>query len=44
MGPLALDTLPGLLIWPLYYLGQFLIATGVVQTLRGERLATAWQQ
>ena len=25
-----------LLIWPLYYAGQFLIATGVVQTLRKE--------
>lgn len=25
------------LIWPLYYLGQFLIATGVVQTLRKDR-------
>ena len=24
------------LIWPSYFLGQFLIATGVVQTLRGE--------
>ncbi len=28
-----------LLIWPLYYLGQFLIATGIVQTLRNERYA-----
>lgn len=24
------------LVWPLYYLGQFLIATGVIQTLRKE--------
>ena len=24
------------LIWPIYYLGQFLIATGVIQTLRHE--------
>lgn len=30
------DFLPDLLIWPLYYCGQLLIATGVVQTLRGE--------
>ena len=44
MGPVALNPLPDLLIWPLYYLGQFLIATGVVQTLRAERLATAWQR
>lgn len=27
------------LVWPLYYLGQFLIVTGVVQRLRGERHA-----
>lgn len=27
------------LIWPLYYLGQFLIVTGVVQRLRGSRHA-----
>lgn len=38
MGPLAGSPLPGLLIWPLYYFGQFLICTGVVRTLwsRGE--------
>lgn len=35
MGPLAESTLPDLLIWPLYYFGQFLIATGIVGTLRG---------
>lgn len=34
MGPLAQSPLPGQLIWPLYYLGQFLIATGVVGTDR----------
>ncbi|MXO90291.1 lysoplasmalogenase family protein [Pontixanthobacter aquaemixtae] len=28
--------IPSLLIWPLYYCGQFLIATGVIQTLRQE--------
>ncbi|HMO69455.1 MAG TPA: lysoplasmalogenase family protein [Novosphingobium sp.] len=35
MGPLAHSPLPDLLIWPLYYFGQFLIATGIVGTLRG---------
>lgn len=34
MGPLAASPLPGLLIWPLYYFGQFLICTGVIATLR----------
>jgi uncharacterized membrane protein YhhN len=34
MGPLADSAIPGLLIWPLYYLGQFLICTGVVGELR----------
>lgn len=28
------------LTWPLYYAGQFLIATGVIQTLRREALGT----
>ncbi len=37
MGPINLEPLPGLLIWPLYYAGQFMIATGVVQTLRWEQ-------
>ena len=32
MGPLANSLLPGLLIWPLYYAGQFLICIGVVGT------------
>jgi len=40
MGPLAHSALPGLLIWPLYYFGQFLICTGVVGALR-RRSATA---
>lgn len=35
-GPLNLGDLPEILIWPLYYAGQLMIATGVVQTLRGE--------
>jgi len=34
MGPLAESALPGLLIWPVYFAGQLLIATGVIQTLR----------
>lgn len=33
-GPLAMSKLPEMLAWPLYYLGQFLICTGVIQTLR----------
>ena len=38
-GPIDLAPLPEILIWPLYYAGQLMIATGVVQTLRGERPA-----
>jgi uncharacterized membrane protein YhhN len=34
MGPLAGSVIPGLLIWPLYYFGQFLICTGVIGELR----------
>ena len=34
MGPLAASAMPNLLIWPLYYFGQFLICTGVIATLR----------
>jgi uncharacterized membrane protein YhhN len=33
-GVLADSALPGLLIWPLYYFGQFLICVGVVGELR----------
>ena len=36
MGPFDLGVLPHYLIWPLYFAGQFMIATGVVQTLRHE--------
>lgn len=38
MGPLGTSAILGLLIWPLYYFGQFLICTGVIATLkaRGE--------
>jgi len=34
MGPLQGSILPQILVWPIYYLGQLLIATGVAQTLR----------
>ena len=34
MGPLQGDIAPQILVWPLYYLGQLLVAVGVVQTLR----------
>ncbi len=34
MGVLQQSPLPDLLIWPLYYFGQFLIVTGVVGELR----------
>lgn len=34
LGPLAGSALPDLLIWPLYYFGQFLICTGVVGELK----------
>ncbi len=33
-GPLNIEPLPTLLVWPVYYAGQLMIATGVVQTLR----------
>lgn len=33
-GPLAASAIPGLLIWPLYFTGQAMIATGVVRTLQ----------
>jgi uncharacterized membrane protein YhhN len=39
MGAFDLAPLPDALIWPLYYAGQLMIATGIVQTLRGERPA-----
>lgn len=44
MGSFDLAPLPHYLIWPLYYLGQLLIAVGVVQSLLADRLATAWQR
>ncbi|MCB2089124.1 MAG: lysoplasmalogenase [Sphingomonadaceae bacterium] len=39
LGPIDLAPLPDLLIWPLYYFGQFLICTGVIQQLRREHRA-----
>ncbi len=39
IGPLAQSALPGLLIWPLYYFGQFLICTGVIGELRSRNEA-----
>lgn len=39
MGPLDLAPLPQFLVWPTYFAAQIMIATGVVQTLRGERQA-----
>ena len=39
MGPLETSVIPDLLVWPLYYFGQFMIATGIVATLRHEMAA-----
>ncbi|MCP5396731.1 MAG: lysoplasmalogenase [Sphingomonadaceae bacterium] len=39
LGPIDLAPIPDLLIWPLYYFGQFLICTGVIQQLRREHRA-----
>ncbi|MGB3471970.1 MAG: lysoplasmalogenase family protein [Erythrobacter sp.] len=39
MGPLDLAPVPDFLVWPTYFAAQIMIATGVVQTLRGERPA-----
>ncbi|WP_422343842.1 lysoplasmalogenase [Parasphingorhabdus sp.] len=36
MGFLQETPIPSLAIWPLYYVGQFLIVTGIVRTLRKE--------
>ncbi|OYU37257.1 lysoplasmalogenase [Novosphingobium sp. PASSN1] len=41
MGLLADSALPRLLIWPLYYFGQFLIAVGVIGALRRKGAFTA---
>jgi uncharacterized membrane protein YhhN len=37
MGSFDFAPLPDLLIWPLYYIGQLMIATGIVQCMRGEQ-------
>lgn len=34
MGPLQGSIVPQILVWPIYYLGQLLIAVGIAQTLR----------
>ena len=34
MGPLAASEIPNVFVWPTYYLGQFLICVGVMQSLR----------
>lgn len=34
MGPLSGSPVPQYLVWPIYYLGMFLMCTGVVQTMR----------
>ncbi|WP_321324170.1 lysoplasmalogenase family protein [uncultured Parasphingorhabdus sp.] len=39
MGALENSFVPTLLVWPLYYFGQFMIATGIVRTLRHEMAA-----
>ncbi|WP_417621638.1 lysoplasmalogenase [Parasphingorhabdus sp.] len=39
MGPLETSIIPDLFIWPFYYFGQFMIATGIVRTLRHEMAA-----
>ena len=38
-GPLMGQRLPDAAVWPLYYVGQFLIVVGVVQTLRRRNAA-----
>lgn len=37
MGAIDLEPANTVLIWPLYYAGQLMIATGIVQCLRGEQ-------
>ncbi len=39
MGSFDLGVLPEKLVWPTYFAAQIMIATGVVQTLRGEKVA-----
>ncbi|WP_421847059.1 lysoplasmalogenase family protein [Novosphingobium sp.] len=42
MGPLADSPIPHLLVWPLYYFGQFLITIGVIGALRRKGAFTAY--
>lgn len=37
LGPIDLEPANTILIWPLYYAAQIMIATGIVQCLRGEQ-------
>lgn len=37
MGTVDLEPLNTVLIWPLYYAGQVMIATGIIQCMRGEQ-------
>ena len=37
-GPLVGRAWPEFIIWPLFYLGHFLICTGIIQTLRGDQV------
>jgi hypothetical protein len=39
LGGASMGELPDWLIWPTYYIGQFLVCTGVVQTLRRDHQA-----
>ena len=39
-GPLEDSVVPDYLIWPTYYFGQFLICTGVIQTLRKAKMTS----
>lgn len=41
MGPMAESAVPHLLVWPLYYFGQFLITVGVIGALRQKGAFTA---
>ncbi len=46
LGPLSGSEVPEYLVWPIYYLGQFLITVGVVTTLRkrNPELRVAWRR
>jgi uncharacterized membrane protein YhhN len=37
MGPIDLEPAKTVLIWPLYYAGQLMIATGIIQCMRGQQ-------